>query len=85
MERSGRGLIKGTILTASRTITPRRITNTNTRTTATLVQCVCGDSVDCVVTCMNCSEEVGNEVNKNCQNRENTQGLTDVARFVEFS
>jgi len=85
MERSGRGLIKGTIATAFRTRTPR-ITNTNTNTTtATLVQCVCGDSVDCVVTCMNRGKEEGNEVNKNCQNREYTNSLTDVATFVELS
>jgi len=72
MEKGGRGRIKGTIPTAFRTRTPR-IKNKNTNTTrATLVQCVCGDSVDCVVTCMNCGEEEGNEVNKNCQNRECT-------------
>jgi hypothetical protein len=34
---------------------------------------------------MNCGEEEGNEVNKNCQNREYTHSLTDVARFVELS
>jgi len=76
MEKSGRGRIKGTIPTEFRTRTPR-ITNTNTNTT-TLVQCVCGDGVDCAVTCMNCGEEEGNEVNKNCQNREYTHSLADV-------
>lgn len=38
-----------------------------------------------MVTCMNCGEEEGNEVNNNYQNRENTHSLTDVARFVELS